>query len=142
MVGEGKRCEDIRTGLENVFLLLHLFCQPRPNRQENCPFIFLLYLMPDNFTLYTQDNFTCLRETPLAWGLNATFYTVKGQIILLCLAPDDFSHQREVLWVLITGSQVIRFFENYTLILLVKLLLSYTRCSCCILNFIKPKCNH
>ena len=71
-----KRCEDIRTELENVFLILHLFCQPGPNRQENCPFIFLLYLMLDNFTLYTQDNFTCLGETPLAWGLNATFYTV------------------------------------------------------------------
>ena len=63
-------------------------------------------------------------------------------MILLCLAPDDFSHQREIHWVLITGSQLMHFFENCTLILLVKLLLSYTRCSCCILNFIEPKCKN
>ena len=42
-----------------------------PQTGKKLPFYFsLLYLMPDDFTPYTQDNFTCRRETP--WGLNAS----------------------------------------------------------------------
>ena len=50
-----------------------------PKPPKNCPFIFLLYLMPDDFTLYTQDNFTC-RITPdyfTPWGLMTGSYAIQ-----------------------------------------------------------------